>query len=66
MPKMLAKGFRLQVRVGGLWRTVFSDAANWRRLRKLTFAPVEADALRLVVTETWGDEKAHVFALDAK
>jgi len=30
------------------------------------FAPVDADALRLVVTEAWGDagERAHVFALD--
>ena len=65
MPKMLAKGFRLDVRVNGTWQAVFSDAANYRRLRQISFAPVEADALRLVVTETWGDEKAHVFALDA-
>ena len=66
LPKMLAKGFRVEVRVGGAWRTVFADAANYRRLRQLAFAPVEADALRLVVTETWGGEKAHVFAFDAK
>ena len=66
LPKMLAKGFRVEVRVGGAWRTVFADTANYRRLRKLTFAPVEADALCLVVTETWGGEKAHVFALDAR
>ena len=66
MPKMLAKGFRLEVRVGGAWRTVFEDAANWRRLRKVAFDPVEADALRLVVTETWGGKKAHVFAMDAR
>ena len=26
---------------------------------------VDADAMRLVVSETWGGEKAHVFALDA-
>ena len=66
LPKMLAKGFRVEVRVGGAWRTVAEDAANWRRLRQLAFDPVEADALRLVVTETWGGEKAHVFAFDAK
>ena len=66
MPKMLAKGFRVEARVGGAWRTVFADAANWRRLRHLSFDPVEADALRLVVTETWGGKKAHVFALDAR
>lgn len=66
MPKMLAKGFRLEARVNGAWQTVFEDAANYRRLRQITFAPVEADALRLVVTETWGGAKAHVFALDAR
>ena len=66
MPKMLAKGFRVEARVGGAWRTVFADDCNWRRLRQVAFAPVEADALRLVVTATWGGGKAHVFALDAK
>ena len=45
---------------------MFKDDANYLRLRKVSFAPAEADAMRLVVTETWGDEKAHVFALDAK
>ena len=66
MPKMLAKGFRVELRAGGAWRTVFKDDANYLRLRKISFAPAEADAMRLVVTETWGGEKAHVFALDAK
>ena len=66
LPKMLAKGFRVEVRVGGVWQTVAADTANYRRLRQLAFEPVEADALRLFVTETWGGEKAHVFALDAK
>ena len=66
MPKMLAKGFRVEVRVGGDWRTVFVDESNYRRLRHLAFDPVMADALRLVVTATWGGERAHVFALDAK
>ena len=65
MPKMLAKGFRVEVRTGGTWRAVFEDDANYLRFRKVSFAPVEADAMRLVVTETWGGEKAHVFALDA-
>jgi hypothetical protein len=33
----------------------------------VAFEPVEADSLRLVVTESWGGkgEKAHVFAFDA-
>lgn len=65
MPKMLAKGFRLDARTGGEWKTVFEEKLNIRRLRKVSFAPVEADALRLVVTESWGEGKAHVFAFDA-
>ena len=67
MPKMMAKGFKIDARVGGEWRTVFADDLNILRFRKVAFAPVEADALRLIVTETWGGEKekAHVFAFDA-
>ena len=65
LPKMLAKSFRIDVRAGGAWRTVFRDDLNILRLRKLPFAPVEADAMRLIVESTWGGEKAHVFALDA-
>ena len=67
MPKMLAKGFRVDVRQGGVWKTVFKDDLNILRFRKVTFPAAQADALRLVVTEAWGGagEKAHVFALDA-
>jgi hypothetical protein len=65
MPAMLAKGFRLDAHVGGEWKTVFDEKLNILRLRKVSFEPVEADALRLVVTESWGGGKAHVFAFDA-
>ena len=65
MPKMLAKSFRIEARVAGAWRTVFEDGENILRLRKVSFAPVEAEAMRLVVTKTWGGGPAHVFALDA-
>ena len=65
MPKMLAKGFRVELRAGGEWKAVFKDDGNYLRFRKVSFAPMDADAMRLVVSETWGGEKAHVFALDA-
>ena len=64
MPKMMAKAFRIDARIGGNWRSVYEDHQNVLRLRKVMFEPVEADAMRLVVLETWGAEKAHVFALD--
>ena len=47
------------------WKTVYEEDGNFLRLRKVSFEPVEADALRLVVTSTWGSEKGHVFAFDA-
>ena len=65
MPKMLAKGFRVELRVCGKWQTAFKDDGNYLRFRKISFAPTDADAMRLIVSETWGDDKAHVFALDA-
>ena len=66
MPKMLAKAFRIEARIGGEWKRVYSDDLNILRFRRVSFAPVEADALRLVVTETWGGGKAHVFAFDVE
>ena len=65
MPAPLAKRFHIDARVGGGWKTVYRDDLNIMRLRKVSFAPVIADALRLVVDETWGGGRAHVFALDA-
>ncbi len=65
MPAPLAKRFRIDVRCDGVWKTVYSDELNILRFRKVAFAPVKADAMRLVVTEAWGGEKAHIFAFDA-
>ena len=65
MPAMLAKNFRIETRKDGRWTLAYEGKENFRRLCRVAFAPVEADALRLVVTETWGGEKAHVFGLDA-
>ena len=43
MPPMMARGFRLDLRVGGKWQTVYEDTENFLRLRKVSFAPVKAD-----------------------
>jgi hypothetical protein len=66
MPEMMAKGFRIEALVKGQWTTVYEDSENILRLRKVTFAPVLTKQLRLVVTSTWGGERAHVFAFDAQ
>ena len=65
MPAPLAKSFRIEARVRGEWKAVYSDGLNILRFRKVSFAPVDADALRLVVAEAWGGGRAHVFAFDA-
>ena len=65
MPAPLAKAFRIEARIGGEWKTVYADGLNILRLRKVSFDPVVADALRIVVAEAWGGGKAHVFAFDA-
>jgi len=64
-PAMMAKGFKVEARVGGKWQTVYTDNENYLRLRKVMFDKVKADAMRLVVTSTWGAPNAHVFAFDA-
>lgn len=67
MPKMMAKGFKVEAKVGKEWVTLYEDDDNYLRLRKISFSePVKAKELRLVVTSTWGAEKAHIFAFDAK
>lgn len=65
VPPMMAKGFKVEAKVDGKWQTLYEDAENYLRLRKVSFSPVKAQAMRLVVTSTWGAERAHVFALDA-
>jgi hypothetical protein len=65
IPKVMAKGFKVQALVDKEWKTVYEEDNNYLRLRKVSFEPVETKQLRLVVTETWGAEKAHIFAFDA-
>ena len=67
MPKMMAKGFKVEAKVKNEWITLYEDTDNYLRLRHIKFdEPVKAKELRLVVTSTWGAEQAHIFAFDAK
>ncbi|MBQ9137027.1 MAG: FAD-dependent oxidoreductase [Alistipes sp.] len=65
IPKMMAKGFKVEALVDGEWKTLYEDDDNYLRLRKVAFEPVQTTQLRLVVTETWGAKEAHIFAFDA-
>lgn len=66
MPAPLARSFHIDARVGGAWRTVFSDSENYLRFRRIAFEPIQANALRLVVESSWGGVKAHVFAFEPR
>ena len=65
IPNMMTRGYRIEALVGKEWKTVYSEDNNYLRLRKVSFDPVQTKQLRLVVTETWGAPKAHIFAFDA-
>ena len=82
MPSEMVKAFKVQVRVpattrkqsklnaadpaAGEWQTVAEVKDNFRRLVKLPIDAVQTDAVRIVVDETWGAEKAHIFAFDVR
>ena len=67
VPAPIAKSYRIETRLKkGPWTTVYECPLNFLRLNKVSFDPVQATSVRVVITETWGAEKAHVFAFDVK
>jgi hypothetical protein len=48
---------------GGIWMEVAAVAGNFLRLRRHRFAPVEAEALRVTVKATNGDDTARIFEI---
>ena len=65
VPWMMPKAWRIEARIGKEWKVVYRCPLNYVRLQKVSFEPVQASALRLVVEETWGGGQGHVFAFDA-
>jgi hypothetical protein len=59
------KDYKVVVRKPGAsdWTEVASIAGNYQRMNRLRFAPVEAEALRVVITATNGSEEARIFEL---
>ena len=67
VPAPIAKSYRIEVKLKkGPWTTVYECPLNYLRLNKVSFDPVQATDVRVVVTDTWGAEKAHIFAFDVK
>ena len=50
LPDCLARGFQIEARVAGQWRTVWQNDDNFRRLVTVTFPALTAEALRLTLT----------------
>ena len=65
MPRTLVKAYRVEVLSGGEWRKVAEVKDSWRRLAVHDFPRREALALRVTVTETWGDPRAQIFEIRA-
>ena len=65
MPRTLVKAYYVEVMSGGEWRKVAEVKDNWRRLAVHDFPRREVLALRVTVTETWGDPRAQIFEVRA-
>jgi len=66
VPESLVKSFRIEVVDDrGDQRTVYRKTSNYHRLVRI---PMEVEALkvRVVIEETWGAEKAGIFAFDVR
>lgn len=61
----LVRDYRLDARIDGEWRDLVTITDNRMRHRAHSFAPVNAEGLRLVVSATNGSSRATVFALRA-
>ena len=62
-PKQLVKAYRVEGLVGGEWTELASEARNDLRHRVHGFDEKEASAVRVTVTETWGDPSARIFEI---
>ena len=63
MPKKLIKNFRIEALTNGKWSVIIKIKNNYQRLVKIQ-KKCKADAFRIIPEETWGAEKAVLFAWD--
>jgi hypothetical protein len=66
MPGSLGKAFRLETLQNGNWHPVHTEAENRHRLVAIEFAPLEAEAIRLVLDSSWDGAQAHLFAFEVR
>ena len=64
-PRELVKAYSLEGLVDGRWTRIAGDDDNQLRHRIHRFPATKVTALRVVVTETWGDSSARIFEIRA-
>ena len=57
------KSYAVEILVDGRWRMVVEEDENFLRHRIHAFPETEIAALRVTVTETWGDPSARLFEI---
>jgi len=66
VPKTMTKAYRIEgVKADGTVVTLCEESNNYHRLNKIAVEG-EYQKIRLVPTQTWGNEKAHIFAFDVQ
>jgi hypothetical protein len=64
MPPMLSRAFAIEILSNGKWTCMVAESSNHQRLRRLNWLPVKAEAVRLRIDSTYGNEKAHLFSFE--
>ncbi len=66
VPATIIRKFRVEAKnESGQWNTVLSIDNNYQRLVNIK-TDITTFAARFIPEETWGSEKAHLFAWDVK
>ena len=62
-PRVLAKAYRVEGLVDGAWQVLAEEDDNYLRHRIHGFEARRLTAVRVTVTETWGDPSARIFEI---
>ncbi len=66
IPECMTKSFRLEAEgENGQWQVIFHEQNNYQRLIKIPL-DIKTIAVRLILEETWGAKRCHIFAWDLK
>ena len=64
-PPKCVKDYNIEIFNGSEWVKIADEKGNFMRKRTHVFEPVTAEAIRITVTETWGDPSARIMEVSA-